>query len=272
MHALWLGVVEGLTEFVPVSSTGHLILTGAWLGLDADPARKAAVDAFSIVIQAGAWLACIWYYAPMLLERLADVRSSDRDRRQRGKGLFLALAIAFVPVMAVGLVLRKQIKALLFGPAPVAVMLAVGGVAMIAIDLWQRRRSTTGRPLTEIDPRSAAIVGAFQCLALAPGTSRSMATLVGGLVAGLDRRAAADFAFLLAIPVLGAATAYELLKEWRVLIEGVGPVALTIGLLASFLTGWASIAVFIRLLGSIGLWPFGVYRLIAAVVVWQTLL
>lgn len=272
LDATLLGLVEGLTEFVPVSSTGHLILAGAALGFERDPALKQAVDAFDIVIQAGAWLACLWYYAPLLLDRVADLRSDSAERRARGQRLAVALGVAFVPVMIVGLLARKTIKALLFGAAPVAVALAVGGVAMIAADLWLQRRPSPGRKLEELDVRGAALVGAFQCLSLVPGTSRSMSTLIGGLVGGLDRRAAADFAFLLAIPVLGAATGYELLKEWRLLIDGIGPVAITVGLITSFVTGWASIAVFLKLLGRVGLVPFGIYRLVLAAVVWKTLL
>lgn len=271
LDATLLGIVEGLTEFVPVSSTGHLILAGAALGLEKDPQIKAAVDAFDIVIQAGAWLACIWYYAPLLLDRLGDLRSDSAERKARGMKLVVALGAAFVPVMIVGLLARKVIKSLLFGTAPVAVALAVGGVAMIGADLWLQRRPSPGRSLEQIDLKTAGIVGFFQCFSLAPGTSRSMSTLIGGLVGGLDRRAAADFAFLLAIPVLGAATAYELIKEWRVLVDGIGPVAITVGLLASFLTGWASIAVFLKLLTRVGLVPFGIYRLILAAVVWKTL-
>ncbi len=273
LHAVILGLVEGLTEFIPVSSTGHLILAGAWLGLDADPSRKAAVDAFSIVIQAGALLACVWYYAPLLMRRIAGLRGDDPVARQQGQRLLVGLGIAFVPVVLAGLTLRKPIKRLLFGPAPVAVALAVGGAAMIAVDLWLRRQRTPRDvTLEELSPRAAIVVGLFQCLSLVPGTSRSMSTMVGGLLAGLDRRAAADFAFLLAIPVLGAATAYEALKEWRVIVEGIGPEAIAVGLIASFLMGWASIALFIQALGRVGLWPFGVYRLIAAAVVWQALL
>lgn len=271
LDATLLGIVEGLTEFVPVSSTGHLILAGAALGLEKDPQLKAAVDAFDIVIQAGAWLACIWYYAPLLLDRWSDLRSTAPERRARAVQLLVALGTAFLPVVIVGLLGRKLIKSLLFGTAPVAVALAVGGVVMIGADLWLRKRPSPGNSLDQIGLKTAALVGVFQCFSLAPGTSRSMATLIGGLVGGLNRRAAADFAFLLAIPVLGAATAYELLKEWRVLVDGIGPVAIAVGLIASFLTGWASIAVFLKLLTRVGLVPFGIYRILLAVVVWKTL-
>ena len=272
LHALVLGIVEGLTEFVPVSSTGHLILVSAWLDAGVTPERKAANDAFDIVIQAGALLACIGYYAPLLIKRGKGLISSDHTARQQAQRLVTGLAVAFAPVVVVGLLFRKQIKALLFGPAPVAVALAIGGVAMIGVELWFRRRPPTTGQLVDLTPRSALVVGLFQCLSLMPGTSRSMATLVGGILTGLDRKSAADFAFLLAIPVLGAATAYELLKEWRILVEGIGPQAIAVGLAAAFIAGWASISVFIRILSRVGLIPFGVYRLIAAVVVWMTLL
>lgn len=274
--ALILGIVEGLTEFIPVSSTGHLILAGSWLHLGTGEAGKAAIDAFDIVIQAGAWLACCWYYAPLLIERVRDLRSQEPVRRSQGMRLGIGLAVAFVPVVLVGLLLRKKIKLLFFGPGPVAVALAVGGIAMIAADLWIARRARlhtdAGRPLVDLSLQDAGIIGAFQCFSLMPGTSRSMATMVGGLFSGLDRRAAADFSFLLAIPVLGAATAYELMKEGRLLLDQVGILAMTVGLLASFLVGWASIAGFVRVISKSGLVPFGIYRIVMAVVVYKVLL
>ncbi len=265
-----LGVVEGLTEFVPVSSTGHLILVGSALGLGGDPVLDQAVDAFDIVIQAGAWLACVLYYLPLLRQRLRDLRDSDPVARRRGMHLIAGMAIAFVPVAVVGLIARKPIKELFFGPAPVAIALAVGGLVMIVADRWFARRSRlTG--LEHVSPRRALAIGAFQCFALVPGTSRSMATMVGGLIGGLDARTAADFSFLLAIPVLGAATAYELLKEWHVLVDHIGPAAIATGLVTSFVVGWASIAIFLRLIERWGLVPFGVYRIVLAAVVWWAL-
>jgi len=270
LHAIALGIVEGLTEFVPVSSTGHLILAGSWLGLNSTPAQKAAVDAFDIVIQAGAWLACVVWYAPLLRSRLLDFRSKDAALRQRALHLGLGVAIAFVPVMLAGLVLRKTIKALFFGPAPVAVALALGGVAMIGTE-WALRRRVGGKALDAMNPRAAVVIGIAQCAALIPGTSRSMATIIGARLCGFDTRAAADFSFLLAVPVLGAATAYELLKEWRVLWTGIGPAALIVGMVTSFVFGWASIAGFLRVIGRYGLAPFGVYRILLAALVWATL-
>lgn len=271
--ALILGIVEGLTEFVPVSSTGHLILTGAWLGLGEDPAEKAALDAFDIVIQAGAWLAAVLYYWPLLRRRVAGLLSDDVLEQAAGWRLVLNLGLAFAPVVVVGLLARKAIKAVLFGTTPVAIALAVGGVAMIVADRLRGRAEAraTIHDVDDIGMKQALQVGLWQCLALIPGTSRSMSTIIGGLVAGMTPRVAADFSFLLAIPVLGAATAYELLKEWHVLIEGLGGVAIGVGLLASFLVGWASIAVFLRVIVARGLVPFGVYRVLLAALVWWTL-
>jgi undecaprenyl-diphosphatase len=269
LHATILGIVEGLTEFVPVSSTGHLILAGHWLGLG-QGADKAAIDAFDIVIQAGAWLACLLYYAPLLMKRLRELRSPEPVPRLRARNLLIALAVSFLPVMIVGLLLRKKIKALLFGPAPVAAALLIGGIVMIVADRMLARRNK--KDLDAIDVPTAAGIGLVQCFALIPGTSRSMATIVGGLFLGLEVQAAADFSFLLAIPVLGAATLYELLKSWHELITYVGPVAMTVGLIASFLTGWASIAGFLRFIAMFGLVPFGIYRIGLAAVVWLTLL
>ena len=271
LHALILGIVEGLTEFVPVSSTGHLILTGAWLGLDATPGQKAAVDAFDIVIQAGAWLACVIYYFKYLRERTADLFSKDVAEMARGYRLFINLMVAFVPVVLVGLPLRSTIKSLLFGAAPVAVALAIGGVVMIFADRLRHRPSRT-ESLDRINMKQALVVGLFQCFSLIPGTSRSMSTMIGGMASGMSARVAADFSFLLAVPVLGAATVYELLKEWDTLAAHIGPGAVAVGLLTSFVVGWASIAAFLRLLTARGLAPFGVYRILVAGLVWWQLL
>lgn len=269
-QALILGVVEGLTEFVPVSSTGHLILTGAWLGLDTTETQKAAVDAFDIVIQAGAWLACCLYYFKWISKRLKGVLSDDIIEASVGWRLIINLMVAFVPVVVVGLLFRKAIKQVLFGPMPVAVALAIGGVVMLVADKVQRKDAVGD--LDRMTMKQAMVVGVAQCFALIPGTSRSMSTMIGGMAAGLSAKAAADFSFLLAIPVLGAATAYELLKEWHVMSAHIGWEAMLVGLIASFVIGWASIAVFLRIIVARGLAPFGVYRIALAAVVWWTLL
>lgn len=275
LHALILGIVEGLTEFVPVSSTGHLILAGEFLGIAQDERMAAALDAFDIVIQAGAWFAAVLYYGALLRRRIGALFADDVLEQALGMRLALNLAVAFAPVVVVGLLARKAIKATLFGPAPVAVALVVGGIAMVAADkLWLRREGAKAAAIDDLNgitTRKALEIGLWQCLALVPGTSRSMATMLGGMRAGLSARVAADFSFLLAIPVLGAATFYELLKEWRVLIDGLGWAAIAVGLLASFLVGWASIAVFLRIIVARGLAPFGVYRVLLGALVWWVL-
>ena len=268
--AVILGIVEGLTEFVPVSSTGHLILANAWLGLDATADQKAAVDAFDIVIQSGAWLACVLYYAGYLRQRVSGVFSRDAEQRALGMKLLVNLAVAFVPVVLIGLSFRSAIKASLFGAAPVAIALAIGGVLMIASDRWLMNRAHTDS-VDAISTKQAFIVGLCQCASLIPGTSRSMSTIIGGMMCGLNTRVAADFSFLLAVPVLGGATVYELAREWQVMSEHVGAGAMAIGTITSFVVGWLSIAGFLGLLAKRGLAPFGWYRVALALVVWQGL-
>lgn len=265
-HAIVLGIVEGLTEFVPVSSTGHLIIVDGWLGGGGGEGDKA----FEIVIQGGALLACICYYLPVLKRHLLDMPAGAPNSPLHGRRLLSNLGIAAVPALALGLVAGKQIKALLFAPAPVAAALAVGGVLMIALDLLMRGRATR-HAVEDVDWQTALRVGFYQCLALIPGTSRSMATIAGGQLCGLDARAAADFSFLLAIPVLGAAVAHDILKHWHALLSEVGGAAITGGLVTSFVFGWASIAGFLKLISRVGLLPFGIYRIVLAAVVLVTL-
>ena len=264
-HALILGIVEGLTEFVPVSSTGHMIIVDRWLGGGAGEGDKA----FEIVIQGGALLACIAYYLPTLRAHLQD--SPKGNGSSSGRRLLGNLVLAAIPALAIGLVFGKKIKALLFSPAPVAAALAVGGILMILLDVLMRDRATR-HSLDEVDWKTSLRVGMYQCLALIPGTSRSMATIAGGELCGLDARTAADFSFLLAIPVLGAAVAHDLLKHWHALLTDVGVASICVGLLASFVLGWASIAGFLKLISRFGLLPFGMYRIALAGLVWWTLL
>lgn len=270
LHALILGIVEGLTEFIPVSSTGHLILAGQALGLGQTPEAKAALDAFDVVIQAGAWLACVLFYSPLLRQRLRGLTSDDAVQKQLALRLFLSMAVAFVPIAVLGKLLGKHIKHALFHPLPVAIALALGGILMIVAEKWAKSRAE-GKTLADLRLPTALTVGLAQCAALIPGTSRSMATILGGLASGLEMRAAADFSFLLAVPVLGAATAYELLKERQILLEQVGLEAMTVGLIASFLVGFLAIATFLKLLDKFGLWPFGIYRILLAIVVGLTM-
>lgn len=265
-QAAVLGIVEGLTEFVPVSSTGHLILVQQLLGL-AGP----AVNAYAVVIQLGALLAAVYYYRGTLLgtaQGLAQGRAAARR-------LFVNLCLGALPLLVLGYLLSKRIKARLFAPVPVAAAILVGGAVMLALDLWQRRRQRTGAALledpAELSPGRALLVGLVHTLALWPGTSRSFASITGGQLAGLSTRAAADFAFLLALPTLGVATVYELLKEGPAIAASCGGAQLAVGLLVSFVVGLLVIAAFLRYLRRFGLWAFAVYRIALGLVLLWTL-
>jgi undecaprenyl-diphosphatase len=260
--AFLLGIVEGLTEYLPVSSTGHLILVGRLLG-----GQGEALKAFDIVIQLGAILAVVVHYRTLLSTRVKGLF----QREQASLDLAGALAIAFVPAAIVGLLLRKTIKTLLFGPLPVAAALLAGGVVMIIVERRLLRRDAVDG-LEHVTPRRALLVGLGQCLSLWPGTSRSMCTIVAGQLAGLSTATAAEFSFLLALPTLGAATLYELVKSrHELLAPNQGP-ALAVGMLVSFAVAWAVIAGFLRYLKHRGLEPFGFYRIVlGALVLWVVL-
>jgi undecaprenyl-diphosphatase len=200
IDAIILGLVEGLTEFLPVSSTGHLILTQSLLGLQGN-----AIESELIIIQAAAILAVCWEFRQRLFHTALSLHSEPASRR-----LVMNLLIAFLPAAILGLIFEKQIKAVLFKPIPVALALVIGGL----IILWAERRRHVERAqnIDQVTPVDAAKIGVIQALALIPGTSRSGATIIGGLFSGLSRRTAAEFSFLLAIPVIFAAAGYELWK------------------------------------------------------------
>jgi undecaprenyl-diphosphatase len=256
--ALVLGIVEGLTEYLPVSSTGHLILVGQYLG-----GQSEAAKSFEIVIQLGAILAVLVYYRALLWQRAHELPSGKPE----AKRLFLALVAGFVPTAALGLLARKAIKAHLFGAKPVAIALAVGGVVMIAVELWRGRKPDDGDShIDQVTPLQGFLVGVGQCASLIPGTSRSMATIVTGQLIGLTTATAAEFSFLLALPTLGAATLYEAFKARHELATlGAAPVA--VGMITSFVVAWAVVALFIAYLKRRGLLPFGIYRIILGALV-----
>lgn len=261
--AILLGIIEGLTEYLPVSSTGHLVLAAHWLGLDDnDPAAKA----FEIVVQLGAILAVLVHYRKLLETRARGLLSGD----PRSRRLLSALAIAFAPAAVAGLLFRKAIKAHLQTPLPVAAALVAGGIVMIVVERWLRTRpKTEDAGLESVTAGRALAIGLGQCLSLWPGTSRSMSTIVTGQLVGLSTATAAEFSFLLALPTLGAATLYEGYKSRAVLAAGVGSVSLVAGLVVSFLVAWAVIASFLKYLKAHGLEPFGWYRvLLGGLVFW----
>jgi undecaprenyl-diphosphatase len=261
LDAILLGVLEGLTEFLPVSSTGHLVLLSTFLG-HATEADKT----LDVVIQFGAVVAVVAYFR----ERLANLLRGLLAQDPAAVRLAVSLAVAFMPAAVVGLVLRKVVKERLFGPGPVAVALVVGGVVMIAVELVRRRSPQPETTLEDVTPKRALAVGFAQCFALWPGMSRSMSTIVGGQLAGLSTETAAEFSFLLAIPVLGAATMLDLYKGGAELLEAPGGArTLTIGLGTTVVVSLVVVAAFLKYLKRFGLLPFGVYRIaLGALVGW----
>jgi undecaprenyl-diphosphatase len=211
-QAVILGVVEGITEYLPVSSTGHLIIASALLGLD-EPSVKANVDAFNIVIQGGAILAVLGLYR----ERVAQMIRGLLGRDPAGLSLAVKLFVAFLPAAVLGLLLDDLIERHLFEPGPVIAALALGGVWMIALGRGHRRkeglREDDPDELANLPLRTALFIGLFQVVAMWPGTSRSMMTIAGGTLLGLSPKRAAEFSFLLGLPTLGGACVYKLAKN-----------------------------------------------------------
>ncbi len=257
--ALILGVVEGITEFLPVSSTGHLILAGDLLGFNDERGKL-----FEIVIQSGAILAVVWEYRV----RLAGVVRGF-GREPLANRLVLNLAIAFMPLAVLGLLFKKAIEAHLFKPLPVALAFILGAFVI----LWAERRQHTIRVHTvdEMTPLDALKLGLAQAVALIPGTSRSGATIIGGLFFGLSRQAATEFSFFLAIPTLFAATIYSLYKE-RALLNADDLAMWAVGFVAAFVSAFLCVRWLIRFISSHDFTPFAWYRIVFGIVVlltWQ---
>ena len=256
LKALILGIVEGLTEFLPVSSTGHLILAGDLLHFNNEKGKL-----FEIVIQFGAILAVCWEYRKRIADVLGSLGSSQSQR------LLLNLAIAFVPLAALGLFFGKAIKAHLFNAYVVATTFIVGGI----IILWAERRQHRIRvdSVDELDVIDAFKLGLAQALALIPGTSRSGATIIGGLLFGLSRQAATEFSFFLAIPTLGVATFYQLYKERQLLaMDGLG--MWVVGFVAAFVSAFLCVRWLLRFIARHDFTPFAWYRIAFGLVVLAT--
>jgi undecaprenyl-diphosphatase len=245
-----LGIVEGVTEFLPVSSTGHLILAGALLGYDENHWKV-----FNVVIQLGAILAVVVLYWRTFLAVLTGL-----VRREAEAWRFLRnVVVAFIPAAVLGLLLHKQIEAMLGSPTIVSVALIVGGIAILAIDRGQTRGEERG--VADISLGKAAAIGLIQCVSMIPGVSRSGATILGALSLGVERRTAAEFSFFLAIPTMLGATTLELAKNHDNLGVGFGAIAL--GFAVSFVVALLVIRWFIGLVSRRGFAPFGWYRIAA---------
>lgn len=269
-QAIILGVVEGITEYLPISSTGHLILASSLMGLDTSE-NKNALDAFNIVIQGGAILAVIGLYGERMLQMLRGVVGRD----DAGRALVINLGIAFIPAAVLGALLDDWLEAHLFFAGPVLAALFLGGVYMIALDRWHKRPigeagGQRGQDLESLTPRRALIIGLLQCVAMWPGTSRSMMTITGGLMVGLRPVAAAEFSFLLGVPTLGAATFYRLYKNLSHarstgtpnLFEQLGVAPAVAGLVVATLAAAVAVRWLVVFLNRHGLTAFGIYRIV----------
>ncbi|HRO80654.1 undecaprenyl-diphosphate phosphatase [Alicycliphilus denitrificans] len=258
LKAAIMGVVEGLTEFLPISSTGHLILAGSLLGFD-----DAKAKVFDIAIQTGAIFAVILVYWQRIRDTLVALPSQRQARR-----FALNVLIGFFPAVLLGLLLGKAIKAHLFTPVVVASTFIVGGF----IILWAERRQQRAVRIHSVDdmgPWDALKVGLAQCLAMVPGTSRSGATIIGGMLLGLSRKAATDYSFFLAIPTLIGAGAYSLYKE-RALLSMADVPLFAVGLVFSFVSAWLCVRWLLRYISTHSFVPFAYYRIVFGVVVLAT--
>ena len=282
LKAAVMGIVEGLTEFLPISSTGHLILAGALLGLDDEKAKV-----FDIAIQTGAIFAVILVYWQKISRTVLDLPTDITARRFAAN-----VVIAFLPAVVLGLLFGKQIKMYLFTPEVVASTFILGGLIILWVERKLKANASSGllngdsaenvltssaleQPLARIQnvddmtPLDALKVGFVQCLAMIPGTSRSGATIIGGMVLGLSRKAATDFSFYLAIPTLIGAGVYSLYKE-RALLSMADAPTFAVGLLFSFISAWVCVRWLLRYIASHSFVPFAWYRIVFGIAVWLT--
>ncbi len=258
IKAAIMGIVEGLTEFLPISSTGHLILAGSLLGFDDDKAKV-----FDIAIQTGAIFAVILVYWQKIRSTIIALPSQPKAQR-----LALNIFIGFLPAVVLGLLFGKVIKAHLFIPTVVASTFIIGGL----IILWAEKRPAGSVRVMDVDdmtPMDALKVGLVQCLAMIPGTSRSGATIIGGMLLGLSRQAATDFSFFLAIPTLIGAGVYSLYKE-RALLSVSDIPMFAVGLVFSFISAWLCVRWLLRYISTHDFVPFAWYRIAFGMVVLVT--
>lgn len=279
LKAAILGIVEGLTEFLPISSTGHLIVVGSLLDFNDERGKL-----FEIVIQSAAILAVMWEYRAKLLQVFSDLFAQDEpakverqvngkwvvievSRKKSAQRFVLNVAIAFLPLALIGFAFGKHIKAALFNPVTVAVTSIVGALFI----LWaeKRKHTVSVQSVDDLTWRDALKVGFAQALALIPGTSRSGATIIGGLFFGLSRKAATEFTFFLAMPTLIAATLYELYKE-RALLSSNDLGMWAVGFIASFISAFLCVRWLLRYISSHDFTVFAWYRIAFGLVVLAT--
>jgi undecaprenyl-diphosphatase len=257
LDALILGVVEGLTEFLPVSSTGHLILVSDFLGLNDEKGKV-----FDIVIQLGAILAVCWEFRARFARAFSGLARDPVQQR-----FATNVVVAFIPAAIVGLLLQKQIKDYLFNPVSVAIALILGAIVIFIVERWYERHGAPRvNTVDEMTWKDALKVGLAQCFSLIPGTSRSGATIMGGMLFGLSRQVATEFSFFLAVPIMFAATGYQLVKYRSLLTaDDLGPFA--VGFIVSFVAALIAVKALIRYVAHHDFRAFAWYRIVLGVVV-----
>jgi len=242
LQAVILGIIEGITEFLPISSTGHLIVVSKWLSIEQTDSNKA----FEVIIQFSAILAVIMNY---------------KDKFSlKHRVLWTKVALAFIPIGAFGFLFHHQIKAF-FTVSTVGVMFIVGGIIFLIVEYFYKEKSAHVSDVENISYKQACWIGVAQVFALVPGTSRAGASIIGALLVGLDRKASAEFSFLLALPVLAAAAGFDLLKHYNDFSES-NLLALGVGFITSFIVAYLTIKVFLRFLQNFTFVGFGIYRII----------
>jgi len=261
-QAAVLGAIEGLTEYLPVSSTGHLFVAERLMKLSSNAREQSVCDSFGIAIQLGAILAVIGLY----FGRIRGMALGVLGRDPAGFRLLLRLLAAFLPAAVIGLLFKKPIEHHLFGPWPIALAWAAGGIAILWAGRARRGWPPPAGEIEELSLRAALLIGLAQSLALWPGVSRSLVTIAGGLVAGLRPRAAVEFSFLLGLVTLGAATTYEIVRHGRDMVNLFGWAGPLLGLAVAFVSAGASMRWMVRYLQTRSFAIFGWYRLAAAAV------
>ena len=263
LQAVVFGIVEGVTEFLPISSTGHLLFTERVMGISSNDASGRAMDTYTIVIQVGAILAVAWVYHTYLKRILLGLLGKDPG----GGILARNLVIAFLPAAVVGFLFIDLIKAVLFGLWPVTIAWFLGGVALM---IWTRTPDTspedTSCCLETMSTKQALLIGLMQVISIWPGTSRSLVTIIGGKVAGLSLRDSVIFSFLLGLLTLTASTAYDLLRNGSHMIETLGLNSVLLGIAVAYASAWLSVRGLVEYLKQHGLGLFGGYRILLAVV------
>lgn len=243
IQSIVIGVIEGFTEFLPISSTGHMIVAAKFMGLPQNDAMKA----YEVIIQFAAILAVMLEYRNRLTLKEID--------------LWKKILVAFAPLLVIGYIFKEQIKAL-FDPTLVAWMFIIGGVVFLIIEwFFYKEEKAKTKNLDAVSYKEALYIGIAQLFSFIPGTSRAGATIVGGMLVGLNRKTSAEFSFLLAIPVMGAVSAYDLLKHYKQLLQG-DFLAYGVGFITAFIVAWLTIKLFLAFLARFSFVPFGIYRIL----------